>query len=140
MSESQHKQSYARPLPVIDTVSRGFWDQAREKRLAVQACRKCGDAHFPGSPVCPECLSDEQDWKPVSGAGILESWIEVYRAYWPGFNDALPYNVCLVRLPEGPVLISNLVGDTTGAKRGAAVHVVFEQATDEVTIPKFALD
>jgi len=105
----------------------------------VQVCGNCGDAHFPPSPVCPECLSDAQDWKPVSGRGTLESWVEFHRAYWPGFAAELPYSACLVRLAEGPLLISNLVGDTTSAKLGAAVHVVFETVTETLSLPKFAL-
>lgn len=60
--------------------------------------------------------------------------------YWGGLNDALPYRVCLVRLAEGPLLVSNLVGSSDAAKLGAAAHVVFERATDDVTLPKFALD
>ncbi len=140
MSGPGKSQQYAKPLPQIDEVSRGFWKHAEEQRLSVQMCRQCGDAHFPGSPVCPACLSDEQDWTPVSGTGTLETWSEFHRAYWPGFAGELPYTVCLVRLAEGPVLVSNLVGDGSGAKHGAAVRVVFEKATDEITIPKFVLD
>jgi hypothetical protein len=47
--------------------------------------------------------------------------------------------VCLVQLEEGPLLVSNLVGSDTGAKLGAAVQVVFDPVTDEVTLPKFRL-
>jgi uncharacterized OB-fold protein len=131
--------TYAKPLPKIDPVNRPFWDHAREGRLAIQVCNVCKDAHFPPSPVCPSCLSEDQAWQPVSGRGTLESWVEFHRAYWDGFKDDLPYSVCLVRLAEGPLLVSNLVGDAAKAKLGAAVNVVFEQATDEVTLPKFAL-
>jgi len=131
--------SYAKPLPKIDPLNGPFWDHAREGRLAVQVCNVCKDAHFPPSPVCPNCLSEDQAWQPVSGRGTLESWIEFHRAYWDGFKDDLPYSVCLVRLAEGPLLVSNLVGDAAKAKLGAAVNVVFEQATEEVTLPKFAL-
>jgi uncharacterized protein len=131
--------TYAKPLPKIDPLNRPFWDHAREGRLAIQVCNACKDAHFPPSPVCPNCLSEDQAWQPVSGRGTLESWIEFHRAYWDGFKDDLPYSVCLVRLAEGPLLVSNLVGDAAKAKLGAAVHVVFEQATDAVTLPKFAL-
>jgi uncharacterized protein len=130
----------ATPLPVITALNRGFWDHARAGRLAVQVCRDCGNAHFPDSPVCPECLGDAQAWQPVSGAGTLESWVEFHRAYWPGFSGALPYLACLVRLAEGPVLVSNLVGGLEKARHGAPVHVVFEKLTEEITLPKFTLD
>jgi hypothetical protein len=65
--------------------------------------------------------------------------VDFHRAYWGGFNDALPYRVCLVRLEEGPLLVSNLVGESATAKLGAAVHVVFEKVTEEITLPKFVL-
>lgn len=131
--------TYAKPLPKIDPLSRPFWDHAREGRLAVQVCADCEDAHFPPSPVCPNCLSESQSWQPVSGRGTLESWIEFHRAYWDGYREELPYNVCLVRLAEGPLLVSNLVGDAATATLGAAVRVTFEKATEEVTLPKFTL-
>lgn len=131
--------SYDKPLPRIDPLNQPFWDAARQNRLVVQTCRACGDAHFPPSPVCPACLSTEQEWREASGRGTLESWIEMHRAYWDGFRDALPYSVCLVRLDEGPLLVSNLVGEAGTAKLGAAVRVVFEAVTETVTLPKFTL-
>ena len=130
---------YAKPLPHLDALNRPFWEHAREGRLAVQVCADCGDRHFPPSPVCPNCLGADQNWQPVSGRGTLESWIDVHRAYWPGFSDELPYRVCLVRLQEGVLLVSNLAGESGEARLGAAVQAVFEPATAEITLPKFVL-
>jgi uncharacterized OB-fold protein len=127
--------AYDKPLPKIDAVNRGFWEHARAQRLAMQKCRACGDLHFPPGPVCPNCLSEDQEWMPVSGRGWLESWVEFHRAYWPGFAGELPYRACLIRLEEGPILISNLVGPP--AECGDAVTVVFDPVTPEVTLPKF---
>lgn len=131
--------SYDKPLPKIDALNRPFWEAAQQHRLVVQCCPACGDMRFPPSPVCPKCLSAEQTWKDASGRGTLQSWVEFHRAYWPGFTPELPYKVCLVQLEEGPLLVSNLVGPDAGAKLGAAVQVVFEPATEAVTLPKFRL-
>jgi len=131
--------SYDKPLPRIDTLNKPFWDAAREQRLVVQTCTACGDTRFPPSPVCPKCLSPDQTWKPCSGRGTLESWVDFHRAYWTGYQDSLPYRVCLVRLAEGPLLVSNLVGHSENARLGAPVRVVFDKVTDEVTLPKFEL-
>ncbi len=128
--------TYTKPLPRPNALTRPFWDHARAGRLAVQRCEACGDRHFPASPVCPHCNSDRQSWEPVSGRGTLESWVEFHRAYWPGFTDDVPYDVCLVRLEEGPLLVSNLIGGTAGAKLGEAVELVFDRVTDEITLPK----
>ena len=124
---------YSKPLPCIDEVNRGFWENARAGRLAMQHCQDCGDMHFPPGPVCPQCLSEDQEWTPVSGRGRLESWVEFHRSYWPGFE--LPYRACLVKLEEGPILISNLIGPA--ADCGDAVRVVFDEVTEDVTLPKF---
>jgi uncharacterized protein len=131
--------SYDKPLPKIDALNKPFWDAAGKKRLMVQHCPACNDMRFPPSPVCPKCLSPNQDWKDASGRGTLESWVDFHRAYWPGYADDLPYRVCLVRLEEGPLLVSNLVGESDTAKLGAAVQVVFEQVSEAVTLPKFVL-
>lgn len=131
--------SYTKPLPKIDELNQAFWDNARAQKLSVQHCTACGDTRYPPSPVCPKCLSPDQDWIIVSGKGTLESWVDYHRAYWDGFKEDLPYRVCLVRLEEGPVMISNLVGPSDHAKMGAPVEVVFDAVTESVTLPKFRM-
>lgn len=132
--------TYAKPLPRVDALTKPFWELARDHKLAVQACADCGDRHFPPSPVCPACLSKEQEWEIVSGRGTLVSWVQFHRAYWPGFTPDLPYDVCLVALDEGPMMVSNLVGAADGeAAVGARVEVTFEKVTDAFTLPKFTL-
>lgn len=128
----------AKPRPLINAISRGFWDNARQQRLSVQRCDDCGDTHFPGSPVCPRCLSEAQSWMPVSGRGALLSWVRFHRAYWEGFRADLPYLVALVGLEEGPMFVSNIVGTACDdLKIGERVEVVFQKVDDEVTLPKF---
>lgn len=130
----------ARPRPRITALNRPFWELTRQGVYALQTCDACGDAHVPEAPVCPRCLSDRQSWKPASGKGTLESWADFHRAYWDGFKDELPYRTCLIRLAEGPLIVSNLVGKQDDLAIGARVHVVFEQAADDIALPKFALD
>ncbi len=129
--------SYNKPLPKLDPLTTPFWEHARRNILALQTCRACNDAHLPPSPVCPKCLSTDQDWKPASGRGVLEAYAEFHRAYWPGFNDDIPYSSAIVRLEEGPLMATNLVGDTTNARVGKAVEVVFDKVSPELTLPKF---
>ena len=131
--------SYNKPLPRLDPLNAPFWAAAQQGRLVLQHCPACGDVRFPPAPVCSKCLAGNQDWIEASGNGTLESWIEMHRAYWDGFKDELPYQVCLVRLAEGPVMVSNLVDNTANVRMGAPVKVVFDAVTDEVTLPKFTL-
>jgi uncharacterized OB-fold protein len=130
---------YNKPLPQVDALNAPFWAAARQGRLLLQHCPSCGDTRFPPGPVCPNCLAEGQDWVEASGTGTLESWVEMHRAYWDGFRNDLPYRVCLVRLQEGPVLVSNLVDSTDDLRMGAPVRVVFDAVTEDLTLPKFAL-
>jgi uncharacterized OB-fold protein len=128
-----------KPRPQITALNRGFWEHAQAGQLAMQVCSACDSVHFPASPVCPNCLSTEQSWQPVSGAGTLQSWVAFHRPYWPGFAAEIPYDVCLVRLAEGPLMVSNIMGGLGTPKLGDPVHVVFDRVDDALTLPKFAM-
>jgi uncharacterized OB-fold protein len=130
--------STTKPRPRIDTVSKGFWDAARAGTLTVQRCDDCGHNHYPGTPVCPNCLSSKQSWAPVSGRGTLLSWVRFHRAYWDEFRDELPYAVILVGLEEGPLMISNLMGaEPESLKIGDPLEVCFDAVDEATTLPKF---
>lgn len=131
--------SYTKPLPRQDTINKPFWAATKAGKLMLQYCKDCGDTRYPPGPVCPKCLSSDQDWKEASGRGTLESWVDFHRAYWDGFKGELPYRVCLVKLEEGPVFVSNLVDNTDNLRMGQPVKVVFDKVTDDVTLPKFTL-
>jgi uncharacterized OB-fold protein len=52
--------------------------------------------------------------------------------------EDLPYVLAMVDLPEGPRMISNVVEcDPSELKNGMAVEVVFEEASPEITLPKW---
>ena len=129
---------YRKPLPVIDDLSRPFWEHAKAHRLAVQCCDDCGDHHFPASPVCPKCLSSTQSWRVVSGRATLVSWAVFHRAYWDAYRDDLPYDVCVVQLEEGPLLVSNFeAGVPPDVRAGMPLEVTFVGVTPDVTLTKF---
>lgn len=74
----------------------------------------------------------------MSGRGEVFSFYIMHQVYHPGFADAVPYAVVLVKLDEGPKMISNLVGVASHEIRiGMRVEVVFEDVNDEITLPKF---
>lgn len=129
--------TYNKPLPKIDDLTRPYWEFARQHRLSVQRCTHCGHRHFPPSPVCPACLSDDQSWQVVSGRGALMTWCEFHRAYWPAFSADLPYNVCVVQLAEGPRVVSNLLAPVPKLWRGMPVQAVFDDVTPEISLVRF---
>jgi uncharacterized OB-fold protein len=129
---------YDKPLPAIDALTQGYWEHARGHRLAVQKCCSCGDRHFPPSPVCPRCLSDVQEWEATNGRGTLLSWVRFHRAYWKGWQEELPYDVCAIRLDAGPVIVSNFAGALpTEARMGLPMEAVFDDVTPEVSLVRF---
>jgi uncharacterized OB-fold protein len=130
--------SYEKPLPVIDVWSRPFWEGAKRHVLTMPCCRKCGHIFFPPGPICTACRSHEVEWKELSGSATVESWVVFHQNYFKGFAAEMPYNVALVRLAEGPQLVTNLVGIANDDIRaGLPVEVTFAEATDEISIPKF---
>jgi len=78
------------------------------------------------------------EWVGVSGRGKLYTWVVIYQRYHPAFAEDLPYNVAMVDLEEGPRLITNIVGcNNEDLCIGMEVEVIFEDVTEEITLPKF---
>jgi uncharacterized OB-fold protein len=131
---------YDKPLPVLDDLNRPFWEATRQGVLSLQACEACGHIRYPISQVCPRCLSERFEWKPVSGRGKVLSSIVFHQVYNPAFASEVPYNVSLIQLAEGARMFSNVTGIApSDVKVGAEVEVIFEGVTPEVTLPRFKL-
>ena len=127
-----------RPTPEIDQQLAPFFAAAKEHRLVVQRCTGCGAHRFPPRELCSGCLSTESTWVEVSGRGEIFSYNVMHQIYHPAFASEVPYAVVVVKLAEGPKMISNLVDCPVSEIRiGAPVEVVFEPISPEVTLPKF---
>jgi uncharacterized OB-fold protein len=130
---------YKKPIPAITPEMRPFFEAAKRHVLVVQRCAECGTHRFPAREICSNCLSRAAQWVQVSGMGEIFSYNVMHQVYHPGFAGEVPYAVVVVKLVEGAKLSSNLVGVPPHAIRiGMPVKVVFEDVTDEVTLPKFA--
>ncbi len=131
---------YQKPLPRINNVSRPFWEAARRHELMFQRCQECGRYRYPPGENCPRCLSDRLVWTRVSGQGTIHTWTVFHQVYHQAFVSDVPYAVVMVELEEGVRLLSNLVDcPTDDIEIGMPVEVVFEDATEEITLPKFRL-
>lgn len=137
MSETE-PSGYMKPLPRITPDNRGFWDAAKRHELRLPNCTSCQRLHFPPSPVCPHCLSDQLEWKRLSGRGKVATWVVFHRNWFPEFAADVPYAAVQVELAEGLRLTSSLVGVPNDSIRiGMPVEVIFDDATAEITIPRF---
>lgn len=115
-----------RTLPrVLDTHAQAWWNGLREHRLLLQHCADCGHPRMPPGPICPECWSDKHEWRAHAGTGTVTSFVWYMQPLDPRFTE-VPYNVSLVALDGGPVVVSNVLDVAFGAlKIGDRVRARF---------------
>ena len=131
-------QTATKPVPVPDDVSAPFFDGARDRKLMLQHCTGCDAWSFPVRERCPHCFAAKLTWRQASGRGTLYTFTIMHQIMNPGFASAVPYNVAQIDLDEGVRMVSNVVGVGNDALRiGMKLEVVFEDAGDTVSIPKF---
>ena len=131
---------YDKPLPVIDPDSAPYWRAAKEHRLLLKRCSSCGKAHFYPRELCPHCHADTVDWIEARGTGSIYSFTVARRPAGPAFKPDAPYVVAIIELDEGARMMTNIVGcPPDSVKIGQRVSVVFEDVTDEISLPKFTV-
>jgi uncharacterized OB-fold protein len=110
-----------------------WWDATREQRLVVQRCSSCGHhQHYPRH-VCTACGTDVLTLVDVSGSGSVWSFTQVHRAPVPDVST--PYTIALVRLDEGPVLLTHVTQDDPRCDE--RVHVHWRALDDGRHLPVF---
>ena len=113
-----------------------FWDACAEGRLSIPRCDDCGELIWYPRRFCPFCSSRSVTYVDVSGRGTVYTFTIIRRGDGP-FRDKAPYVLAYVRLDEGPVVMTNIVGvDPEAVAIDQAVQVVFEPAGDD-RIPRF---
>ena len=126
-----------RPLPVPTPETAHFWEGTRSGELRLQRCDKCAHVYFPPRPFCPSCASRDVSVFAASGRGTLESYVINHRHH-PAWDE--PHAIALVKLAEGPRMMSNIVGcaqTPEALELDMALQVHFEPVSDEVTLPLF---
>src|ERR671919_1008823 len=141
-------------IPDNDTEWKGYFEAAREHRLALKRCGSCRLLRYPPGAACPWCTSLVWSWQEVSGKGTIHSYEIVMQAIQAGFRDWAPYPVVLVELDEqrgqpsadeGLRLISNLVTEDLMPEKeenvaiGKRVEITFLDVSPELSLPLFKL-
>ena len=134
----------AKPLPVADESSAGYWEAAARSELAMARCAACGAFAFPPTVVCRACgtTGPQYAYAIVNGDATIRSWTIVRDAFLPGFADDVPYLLVDVELDAQPNLrmIGRLTnGPATPICIGDRVRVVFDTIGDGVCVPSFRL-
>lgn len=130
-------QSTPLPIPDIDDVNRLYFEGAAEGELRVRHCKSCGALFRFAHAWCPECWSQDLDYKASTGRGTVETFTVVHQAPYPAFEDRIPYVIALIELPEGVRMMTNIVGcPVEDVHIGMRVNVTFE-ARGPVVVPMF---
>jgi uncharacterized OB-fold protein len=128
-----------KPLPTPTPETAPFWEGCQAHELRLQFCTQCQAYFFYPRIFCPTCLSDAVEWRTVSGKGTLLTYVLSARPA-PGFENELPYAIAIVKMDEGPHLMTNIVGTALTPQNlpaGLPVEVVFDDVSDQITLPKF---
>ena len=125
-----------RPLPTLTLDTKEFWEGCRHHSLLIQKCHSCGALrHYP-RPMCPKCNSMDYEWVKAGGKGKIYSWIVAVHQVHPALKT--PYIIAIVELEEGVRMNTNIVDcQPEELSLGMPVEVVFDDITQEVTLPKF---
>jgi len=135
-------QDVQKILPEIDEESRPFWEAVKKRKLMIQRCQLCGKytpTHYPiGGAGCPEHGEVAMAWTEAGGKGKLFTFVVFHRAFHPAVEKEVPYNVSVIELDEGPLIMGNVAECTNeDLKIGMPVEVLYEDLTEEEAIYKF---
>lgn len=135
----------ARPLPVADERSRGYWEAAGRHVLALARCSVCGHLSHPPGIVCANCQTSTPEFRfeRVDGSGAVRSWTVLHDSFLPGFADLVPMVLLDVELDAEPGLrlIGRLIDGSAAALHvGQRARVTFEDLGPGVAVPAFTLE
>ena len=111
-------------VPDPSPLTAPFWDAATKHRLLMRYCSACGTWRHPQVLLC-SCGSEALEWREATGYASLISYTVTRKAILPGQID-VPYTLLLVRLFEGPQLVSSLPGDGYELYCGMQLRVQFD--------------
>lgn len=115
-----------KPVPALTAATAPYWEAAAAGRFLLPWCRDCERFHHHPRPWCPHCWSTNLAWREPSGRGRVVTYTVVHQPPSPEFD--VPYVLAVVRLDEGPRLMTNIVDvDPAEVRVDLPVVVTFER-------------
>lgn len=133
---------YKKKLPIIEEDTREFWQGCKDRKLLLPKCKSCRGYHFPPSSLCPHCMSGDLEWVESKGRGKIYTYTVYHQAFAfdPSWKDDIPYTVAVIELEEGIRMMAHLKDcSPEEVAIGKEVELCFEEATPEITLPRFRL-
>lgn len=133
------EEKYAKPLPEFRPETKPFWDGCKEHNLLLPRSKQSGKFFFYPRAFSPgDDMSADIEWVKSPGRGKVWTFSIHHMGPTKAYKGDGSYVVALIELEEGVKMMSNVVDcDVSDVKIGMEVEVVFDDVTDEVTLPKF---
>jgi hypothetical protein len=105
--------------------------QKKRYRLLGVKCENSKRIFYPTKEICPSCWKRDS-LKPftLSPVGKIVSWSLIHAAP-DGFEQLIPYPIALVRLEDGPTIMTQITDyDLRDLRIGKKVEAVFRKLLD----------
>jgi hypothetical protein len=86
-----------------------FWEGLKEGKVYATKCKQCGKLYFPPNIDCPDCLTTELEWTPLSSEAEVETFTHIV-VRPTTFQQNKPYTVAIGKLKEGVKVLAWLTG------------------------------
>ena len=124
--------------PVPTPLTQVYWDACLNHKLLLQQCRDCGQYQFYPRIFCTSCTSRNVSWIRATGRGEVQTWTVVRTPLAEAYAAETPYLIALIRLDEGPVMMSQLTECAPEqVTRDMHVEVLFRAWSEQITMPVF---
>ena len=134
MAEAEPKMPRPQPLPTRNSAF--YWEGAERGEFLGQRCGECKRFRHPPRPMCPACQSVVQEIVPLSGRGVIYSYMFPVHPQMPMFD--YPLTCVLVDLEEGIRVFSNLYECAPeDVEVGMPVEVFFVPTAGDKAVPVF---
>ncbi|TDI91058.1 MAG: OB-fold domain-containing protein [Candidatus Dadabacteria bacterium] len=130
---------YKKPLPEFRPETKPYWEATKNHELKLPRSKTNNKFFFYPRAVSPyDDMSQDIEWVNASGRGKVWTYSIHNMGPTKAYKGDPPYVVALVELDEGVKMMTNIVDcDPQDVKIGMEVEVVFDDITEDVTLPKF---
>lgn len=123
------KVDYSQVAIMPDQEVAEWWEATKDGVFNVGVCNDCDTKFWPPMPSCRECMSLNTGLKPISGEGVIHSYIVITQPISAHMLEAVPYIFAIVELPD----CTNPEGSIT---RNTRVHALVMNDEKDVGIGK----
>ena len=124
-----------KPMPIQTAISAPFWDGLKAGKILLQHCSACAKWTFYPRRHCSHCLSDQVEFREVTGAGTLYTYTVARIPTLPEFAGPDPQLLAVVELDEGVRVNTTLVGlQESDIEIGMRVKPVRARVSEDGTV------